>query len=91
MHLGPRDHDVAGIGVDISSVFTEASMQRSLELGVSDRVTFVHGDASSYVAAEPVDVAACLGANWIGGGPLGTADLLERSLRPGGIVLIGEP
>ena len=45
----------------------------------------------SYVAAEPVDVAACVGASWIGGGVVGTLALLERSLKPGGLALLGEP
>src|SRR5512142_540977 len=52
---------------------------------------FVHGDACGYVAAEPVDLAACVGATWIGNGVAGTAELLARSLRPGGLMLIGEP
>jgi hypothetical protein len=33
-----------------------------------DRVTFVHQDASGYVASQPCDIAACVGATWIGGG-----------------------
>lgn len=41
--------------------------------------------------AEELGVAACLGATWIGGGVAGTVDLLARSLRTGGIILIGEP
>ena len=60
-------------------------------LGVEDRVSFVHGDASGYAAREPVGVAACVGATWIGGGVAGTVELLRRSLVPGGIMLIGEP
>ena len=36
-------------------------------------------------------MAACVGATWIGGGVAGTIELLERSLRRGGIILIGEP
>ncbi|MEJ3748422.1 class I SAM-dependent methyltransferase [Actinomycetes bacterium KLBMP 9797] len=86
-----RDHDIRGTGVDISTVFTRAARARADELGVADRVTFVHGDAGGYTAAEPVDVAACVGATWIGGGVPGTVELLERNLRPGGMVLIGEP
>jgi hypothetical protein len=31
-----------------------------------------------------------MGASWIGGGTIGTIRLLERSLRPGGVLLIGE-
>ncbi|WP_372346014.1 cyclopropane-fatty-acyl-phospholipid synthase family protein [Streptomyces sp. KL116D] len=86
-----RDHGVTGTGVDISTVFTEQARARAAELGVADRVTFVHGDASGHVADEPVDLAACVGATWIGGGVAGTAALLARSLRPGGLMLIGEP
>jgi hypothetical protein len=43
------------------------------------------------VSGDPVDVAACVGATWIGGGVAGTVELLRRSLRPGGMLLIGEP
>ncbi|MEU2951785.1 SAM-dependent methyltransferase [Streptomyces xanthochromogenes] len=86
-----RDHRVTGTGVDISTVFTRNARARAAELGVEDRVAFVHGDASGFVADEPVDLAACVGASWIGGGVAGTVELLGRSLRPGGLMLIGEP
>jgi SAM-dependent methyltransferase len=77
--------------VDISSVFIDSARERAGELGVKNRVSFVHGDASDYVAREPVEVTACVGATWIGGGVAGTVELLRRSLAPGGIMLIGEP
>lgn len=86
-----RDHGVSGVGVDISTVFVAAARARAEELGVSDRVRFEHADASSYTAPEPMDVACCIGATWIGGGVPGTLDLLESSVRPGGLVLVGEP
>jgi SAM-dependent methyltransferase len=86
-----RDHRVTGTGIDLSTVFTAKARSRAEELGVADRVEFHHGDAAGYVADEPVDVAACIGATWIGDGPAGTVELLRRSLRPGGIMLIGEP
>ena len=86
-----RDHGVTGTGVDLSRLFTEQARLRAEELGLADRVRFVHGDAAGYVAEEKVDVAACLGATWIGGGVAGTLDLLARSLVPGGILLVGEP
>jgi SAM-dependent methyltransferase len=86
-----RAHGVAGTGVDISTAFLARARQRAAELDVADRVEFVHADAAGYVAAEPVDVAACVGATWIGGGVAGTVELLRRSLRPGGLLLIGEP
>ena len=86
-----RDHDIIGTGVDISSVFVGNGTARSRELGVEHRVDFVHADARGYVGEPVYDVAACLGASWIGGGPVGTLALLERSLRPGGMLLLGEP
>ena len=86
-----RDYRVTGTGVDISTVFTEQARVRAAELGVTDQVTFVHSDASSFVAVKLVDLAACVGATWIGGGVAGTAELLSKSLRPGGLMLIGEP
>ena len=86
-----RDHGVTGVGVDISSTFIDNARARAAELDVTDRVRFEHGDASDYVAAEPVDIASCLGATWIGNGVFGTIDLLSRSLRDDGMVLIGEP
>ncbi|WP_234085760.1 cyclopropane-fatty-acyl-phospholipid synthase family protein [Azonexus sp. R2A61] len=86
-----RDHGVVGTGVDLSQLFTEQAQRRAVELGVADRVRFIHGDAAGFVADEPVDVAACVGATWIGGGVAGTLELLARSLRPDGLFLIGEP
>jgi len=86
-----RDHGVTGTGIDLSPLYTEQAKRRAAELGVTGQVTFIHGDAAGHVADEQVDVAACVGASWIGGGVSGTIELLERSLRPGGIILIGEP
>jgi SAM-dependent methyltransferase len=86
-----RDHEITGLGVDLSSAFIERARARAAEFGVADRVQFEHGDAAGYVADEPVDVASCLGATWIGNGIFGTIDLLGRSLRNGGLILIGEP
>ncbi len=86
-----RDHGISGTGIDLSQLFTRQAKIRAEELGVADRVEFTHGDAAGYVAAEKVDVAACLGATWIGGGVVGTIDLLAQSLHTGGIILIGEP
>ena len=86
-----RDHGVVGTGVDLSRLFTEQARLRAEELGVADRVRFLHGDAAGYVSDEKVDVAACVGATWIGGGVAGTIELLERSLAAGGTILVGEP
>lgn len=86
-----RDLGITGTGVDLSPLFTEQAQQRAVELGVADQVQFIHNDAAGYVSETKVNVAACIGATWIGGGVAGTIELLNRSLLPGGILLIGEP
>jgi len=86
-----RDHGITGTGIDMSQLFSGQAKLRAEELGVADQVKFIHGDAAGYVADEKVGVAACVGATWIGGGVAGTIELLARSLRTGGIILIGEP
>jgi SAM-dependent methyltransferase len=86
-----RDYGITGTGIDMSQLFSDQAGRRAEELSVAGQVEFIHGDAAGYVAAEKVGVAACLGATWIGGGVVGTIELLAKSLRTGGIILIGEP
>ena len=86
-----RDFAIIGTGIDMSQLFSEQAKLRAEELSVADRVEFIHGDAAGFVADEKVDVAACVGATWIGGGVAGTIELLAKSLRSGGIILVGEP
>ena len=86
-----RDYGIIGTGIDMSQLFSDQAKRRAEELSVSGQVECIHGDADGYVAAEKVGVAACLGASWIGGGVVGTIELLAKSLRTGGIILIGEP
>jgi SAM-dependent methyltransferase len=86
-----RDDGVLGTGVDLSRLYTDQARLRAEELGVAGQVRFLHGDAAGYVSDEKADVAACVGATWIGGGVAGTIELLARGLRPGGILLVGQP
>lgn len=86
-----RDCGITGIGVDLSTVFTKQAQARATELGVAEQVEFVNGDAAGYVLDQPVDLAACVGATWIGNGIAGTIELLDQNLRDGGLMLIGEP
>ena len=86
-----RDFQIRGLGLDMSPLFTGQAKRRAEELGVADRVEFIHADAAGYISDEKVDLAACVGATWIGGGVAGTIALLAKSLKPGGIILVGEP
>ena len=86
-----RDYAITGVGVDMSQLFSGQAKRRAEELGVANRVKFIHGDAAGYVTDEKCDVVACVGATWIGGGVAGTIALLTKSLSSNGILLIGEP
>jgi SAM-dependent methyltransferase len=85
-----RDHAIVGVGVDHSADFLAEAKRRAIELGVADRARFVREDAVRFVAERPYDIAACIGASWIAGGTAGTIALLERAVRPGGLIMIGE-
>ncbi len=81
-----------GVGIDISEVFLAAARERARELGVADRVRFEAGDAGRLEAREAsYDIVSCIGATWIGGGLAGTLRLMRPALRPGGLMLVGEP
>lgn len=83
---------IDGLGVDLSEVFVSAARTRATELGVADRVGFEQGDAADAVPADAsYDVVSCIGATWIGGGLVGTIDLMRPALRPDGLLLVGEP
>ena len=85
-------YGIFGVGVDISAVFLEAAHARASELGVADQLTFVQADAGEYPqATHDFDVVSCIGATWIGGGLTGTIALMEPALKPGGLLLVGEP
>ena len=45
-----RDYGITGVGIDMSQLFSEQAKLRAVELKVSDRVKFIHGDAAGYVA-----------------------------------------
>ncbi len=83
-------YGLTGVGVDISQVFLAAARERAAELGVTDRLTFVQGDAGAYRTEETFDLVSCIGATWIGGGLTGTLDLMRPALRPDGLALVGE-
>jgi SAM-dependent methyltransferase len=83
---------IRGHGIDLSGVFLTAARARAEELGVAAQVTFEEGDAGKAAPeAGAFDVVSCIGATWIGGGLRGTLALMRRSLRPGGLLLVGEP
>lgn len=87
-----QKYGITGVGVDISSVFLDAAKRRAAELNVTDKLSFVKGDAGEYPqATHDFHVVSCIGATWIGNGLTGTVKLMTPALKPGGLLLVGEP
>jgi SAM-dependent methyltransferase len=85
-------YGIEGHGIDLSPVFVEAARERAVQLDVDRRVSFERGDAGRPVPQPGQwDVVSCIGATWIGGGLVGTLELMKPALRDGGLVLVGEP
>jgi SAM-dependent methyltransferase len=85
-------YGITGTGVDISTVFLEAAKARAYELNVSDKLNFVEANAAQYPQDyHEYDLVSCIGATWIGNGVVGTLELMKPALKPGGLLLIGEP
>lgn len=81
-----------GTGVDTSPYELRVARDRAAARVPAAELAFVEGDAADHLP-EPgsVDLAACVGASWIWGGHRGTLRALRSLVRPGGLVLVGEP
>ena len=79
-------------GVEISPDFHAVAVERVVEAGLGDRVSFELADASgARHEAESYDAALCLGASFVYGSLADTVDALTPVVRPGGFVVVGEP
>src|SRR5262245_15864100 len=79
-------------GVEISTDFHAAAVERAAAAGLSELVAFELGDGAA-VAFEPeeYDAALCLGASFVFGSLADTVDALAPAVRAGGYVVVGEP
>ncbi len=85
-------YDIAGVGVDLSPRCIQAARVRTRERAPQSDLTFLELDGAQFTAErETFDLAMCLGASWVFGGHRETLRALTRFLRPGGLVLAGEP
>ena len=81
-----------GIGVELYAPFLVAARKRAEELEVARSISFIEGDAGNPSGVDGrFDVVSCLGATWIGGGFVGTLEMMSRWGTPDGWLLVGEP
>jgi SAM-dependent methyltransferase len=85
-------YGVGGVGVDVSAGALEIARQKARERVPNAGLEFVECDGAKYeAAAKSFDAVSLVGASWIWKGYVGTVQALVRWLKPGGILLFGEP
>lgn len=86
-------YDVTGTGIELSPHTFDAATKNVKARKLSDRIKLLHADGAQ-VAFDPgdrLDLVSCIGASWVFQGPAGTLNALKKMVRPGGLVLVGEP
>jgi hypothetical protein len=68
-----------------------ATRTRAQQFDVAERVTFLEGDGAHHQdRAGFYDIGMAIGATWIGGGLVGTIDLLSTWTKPNALLALGE-
>ena len=86
-------YGMAATGIDMSPYTIKAARQNVEDRKLSDRIELLHMDGGKYEPerSESPDLASCMGASWIYQNHAGTLKALKAMVRPGGLVLVGEP
>lgn len=85
-------YGATGVGVDISAAALATARAKARGRVPDAGLEFVEGDGAQYEAdAASFDAVCLVGASWIWKGYENTLDALLRWLRPGGVLLFGEP
>ena len=85
---------IKATGVDSQAPFLDVAKQRSEELNVSDRLSFVQAEAAGYLKehTETFDLVSCIGATFVGGGFSGTLAIMKPARKGSdSLLLVGEP
>ncbi|MHC4165048.1 MAG: SAM-dependent methyltransferase [Planctomycetota bacterium] len=85
-------YGVRGVGVDVSAGALAQARAKAHERVPDAELEFVEQDGATYEAPpESFDAVCLVGASWIWKGYVGTLQALVHWLKPGGILLFGEP
>lgn len=86
-------YEISGVGVDISQFFIKNCLKKHQERVPNSDIKFIEMDGAKYKpeSSELFDVTMCIGASWVYNGYLGTIKALKKMVKPGGLILIGEP
>lgn len=83
---------IAGLGVDVSELYLSAARARAEALGVVGQVGFRCGRAQDMAfEAGHYDIVSAIGCTSLYDGPGKLIEMMRPAMRPGGIMLYGEP
>ena len=86
-------YGTSGVGVDISPYAVRRAEARKAKRAPDADIRFVEMKGEEYTLddEDPFDVVMCIGASWIWQGYQGTLRALRRFVKPGGLIVSGEP
>jgi SAM-dependent methyltransferase len=86
-------YTVTAVAVDISPHCIRDLEQKQAQRIPDADVELLEMDGANYQPGpgEHFDLVACLGASWIFNGYQGTLAALQKMVKPGGLLLVGEP
>jgi SAM-dependent methyltransferase len=85
-------YGIVGVGIDKSPYAIKRAREEAHRRPSDGQLVFFHPDGADYFAPPGTfDLAMCLGATWMFQGHRGTLQALARFVRPGGLVMVGQP
>ena len=86
-------YEVTGTGIDLSPFTYEEARKNVAARQLTNRIDLLNMDGGKYELDQPrsLDMASCIGASWVYQGHKRTLEALKEMVRPGGLVLAGEP
>ncbi|MFP5520412.1 MAG: SAM-dependent methyltransferase [Bdellovibrionia bacterium] len=86
-------YGVTGTGVELSPYTFDAAQKNVHTRKLNDQIELLNEDGAKYTVASAMkfDLVSCVGASWIFEGHAGTLKALKNMVRPGGLILVGEP
>src|SRR5204862_4875822 len=80
-----------GVGIDVHPPLIEQARGRARILGVGEADEFRVGDAAAFdQSGRTFDIVASIGTSWIGGGLVGTLDLMRTAADDDAWFLLGD-
>ena len=86
-------YGISGVGVDISPFCVRDCKEKHRQRAPETDLTFIELDGAKYQPAsgELFDVVMCIGASWVFEDHIGTLRAIKKMVKPGGLVIVGEP